>query len=349
MHLHSYPRSFRLMACGVAIAVIALSGRPLAQTVQITGAGATFPYPIYSAWFARYASLKPDVVISYLAVGSGAGIQQFVEGLMFFGATDTPMLEEEIQEGRSGILHLPTVVGAVVPVYSLPGLSTPIRFSGPVLSDIFLGRIASWNDAAIAKLNPGVTLPPTQITVVYRSDRSGTSFIWSDFLSKTAPEWRKLVGANRAPRLLKGVGVQGSERMTTTVKQTPGALGYVEFGYATAAGLQMGSVLNAQGEFVAPSVTSTTAAAMAAVGKMPRDFRVSITNAPGEGVYPIASFTWLLLYQRPSDKRRAGLMVDFARWALTDGQALASDLGFAPIPEPIVQLELTALQRIRTE
>jgi phosphate transport system substrate-binding protein len=343
-------RTLRAWRCVSAtlIVMVATSHTGLwAQVVQINGAGATAPYPIYSAWFAAYSKLNPAVSINYLSIGSSAGIQQISEQIVFFGATDTPMTEDEFQEAQGRILHLPTVISAVVPIYHLPGVSAELKFTGPVLADIFLGRITNWNDPAIARLNAGVTLPPFEITTVYRSDGSGTSFIFGDFLAKTSPHWRRTIGANRLPNLPVGIGARGSEGVSSEVLRTPGAIGYVELTYAVRNKIAFGSVQNAEGEFVRPSVESATAAAAAAVKSMPRDFRVSITNAPGSGAYPIASFTWILLYQNTRDKPRSKLMVEFMRWALTDGQTLAPELGYAPLPAPIVELELAALATIR--
>lgn len=319
----------------------------ITQAVQINGAGATFPYPIYSIWFAEYAKAKPDVQINYLSVGSGAGIQQLTEQIVFFGATDTPMNEDEFQEAPGRILHLPTVLGVIAPVFNVPGVKGELKFTGPVLAEIFLGRIRNWNDPAIAKLNEGVSLPPLEITVIYRADSSGSSFILGDYLTKVSSEWRRMVGASRSLNVPVGMGVRGSEGVSTLVKQTPGAIGYVELIYAMRNQLDVGLVQNAEGEFTRPAIAGATAAAAAAVKQMPRDFRVSITNASGPGVYPIASFTWMLLYENARDRKRSRLMVDFLQWALTDGQKFASDLGYAPLPPEIVKLELAALARIK--
>jgi phosphate transport system substrate-binding protein len=285
--------------------------------------------------------------MNYLSAGSGVGIQQLMEAIVFFGATDAPMTLEEMQEARGKLLHLPAAVGAVAPVYNLPALKGNLRFTGAVLANIFLGRISNWNDPAIARLNPDIALPAIEITTVHRSDASGTSYIWGDFLSKTSDDWRRLFGPNRHPKLPVGTSVKGSEGVSATVKQTPGAIGYVELAYAVRNGLEMGLVRNADGEFVSPSAASMTAAAAAAVGKIPRDFRVSITNAPGPGVYPISSFTYILLYQNPRDKRRSRSMVEFMKWALTEGQKSAAALGYGPLPSEIVTLELAALATIK--
>ena len=343
------------MAAGVLLT--AAPGAPLAaapsgqdaQRTTIIGAGATFPYPIYSAWFAEYAKLRPDVEITYQSIGSGGGIRQLTDQFVFFGATDAPMLEEELLAAPARIVHIPTVVGAVVPVYNLPGVTQPLKFNGALLAEIFLGRVTNWNDPAIARLNEGVALPPIEIAPVFRADSSGTTFVWSDFLSKVSPEWRRQVGANRVSTLPIGLSVKGgSEGVSGAVRQTRGAIGYVELTYATRNGLEIGLVQNAEGEFVRASLESLTAAANAAADLMPRDLRVSITNAPGKGVYPVASFTWLLLYERPGDRRRARLMVDFVKWALTEGQKRAPDLGYAPLPPRIVPLVREALARIKT-
>lgn len=337
-----------LVAAG-AIALAAAAPVQSRPRTTIVGAGGTFPYPIYSAWFSDFAKVRPDVAISYQSIGSGGGIRQLTDQFVFFGASDAPMTEEELLAAPARIVHIPTVVGAVVPVYNVPGVQRELKFSGPLLADIFLGRITNWNDPAIARLNDGVALPPIEISPVFRADSSGTSFIWSDFLSKVSPEWRRLVGANRLSTLPVGLSVKGgSEGVSATVRQTRGAIGYVELTYATQNGLSTGLVQNGEGEFVRASIASMSAAAAAAVVGMPRDLRVSITNAPGKGVYPIASFTWLLLYESPGDRRRSRMMVDFITWALDDGQKRAPDLGYAPLPPSIVALVREVLRRIRT-
>ena len=315
----------------------------------IVGAGATFPYPIYSEWFAEFAKVRPDVKIIYQSIGSGGGIRQLMDQFVFFGASDAPMLEEELLAAPARIVHIPTVAGAVVPVYNVPGLPRPLKFTGPLLADIFLGRVTNWNDPAIARLNEGIALPPIEISPVFRADSSGTTFVWSDFLSKVSPEWRRLVGATRQVTLPLGLRAQGgSEGISGLVRQTRGAIGYVELTYANRNGLDVGLVQNSEGEFVAASIASISAAAEAAVGRMPRDLRVSIANAPGRGVYPVASFTWLLLYESPGDRTRSRLMVDFINWALGEGQKRAPALGYAPLPPSIVPLVREALAKIKT-
>ena len=344
--------AIRIRLVHLALAAAALIAAAPAQTpsrTTIVGGGATFPYPVYSAWFAEYARIRPDVEISYQSIGSGAGIRQLTDQFVFFGASDAPMIEEELLAAPARIVHLPMVVGAVVPVYNVPGLTRELKFSGPLLADIFLGRVTNWNDPAIARLNEGVALPPLEISPVFRADSSGTSFVWSDFLSKVSPEWRRLVGANRLSTLPLGQSAKGgSEGVSAIIRQTRGAIGYVELTYATRNGLDTGLVQNGEGEFVRASIESMSAAAAAAIGNMPRDLRVSITNAAGKGVYPVSSFTWLLLYERPGDRRRGRLMVEFVNWALSEGQTRAPALGYAPLPPPIVPLVRDVLARIKT-
>jgi phosphate transport system substrate-binding protein len=262
---------------------------------------------------------------------------------VFFGASDGPMTDEQLKAAPGAIRHFPTVLGAVVPIYNVAGVGD-LEFTGPVLADIYLGTIRTWNDPAIAKLNPGVKLPATDITVVHRSDGSGTTYIWVDFLSKVAPAFKTRVGVGTAVNWPAGVGAKGNEGVAGLVSQTPGAIGYVELVYAIQTKMRYGAVQNASGRFVRASVASVTAAAASAA--MPDDFRVSITNAPGEDAYPIASFTWMLLYEQPKDLAHSRVMVDFLKWALTDGQQYCEALGYAPLPPAVVQRELAALQQI---
>lgn len=332
----------------LAIVSVAALGAGVSAAAQINGAGATFPYPIYSKWFAEYNKLHPEVQINYQSIGSGGGIRQVTNQTVFFGATDGPMTPEQMQTAPGRILHIPTVLGAVVPIYNIPNLKVDLRFNGPVLADIFLGRITKWNDQPIAKLNPGVTLPGSDITVVHRSDGSGTTYIWVDYLSKTSADFKRRVGVNTSVNWPTGIGGKGNEGVTGLVTQSPGAIGYVELIYALQSKIGYGHVQNAAGEFVKASVQSVTAAAAEAARQMPPDFRVSITNAAGKGVYPVSSFTWLLLYENAKDKGQAKTMVEFVKWALTDGQKYCADLGYAPLPEAIVKLELAALAKIKT-
>ncbi len=331
-----------------AVGGILLAGAAAtARAEQINGAGATFPYPIYSKWFSDYNKLHPDVEINYQSIGSGGGIRQLSNQTVFFGATDGPMTPDQMQGAPGKILHLPTVLGAVVPIYNIPGVDAQLKFSGNLLANIILGRVTKWNDSAIAGLNPGVKLPSTDITVAHRSDGSGTTYIFVDYLSKVSPEFKSKVGVATSVNWPVGVGGKGNEGVAGLVKQTPGSIGYVELIYAKQNNIDYGSVQNMEGEFVAASLDSVTAAAAVAAKQMPPDFRVSITNAPGKGVYPISSFTWLLFYENPKDKPKARTMVDFMKWALSDGQKFASDLGYAPLPSEVVALEMEALKKIK--
>jgi phosphate transport system substrate-binding protein len=330
------------------LAVAALAHVVAAQNVQINGAGATFPYPIYSKWFSEYNNLHPDVRINYQSIGSGGGIRQLSAGTVFFGASDGPMTDEQLTAAGFPITHLPTVLGGDVPVYNLPGEKDPqLRFTGPVLADIFLGRITKWNDPAIARLNPSVRLPDLDITVVHRSDGSGTTYIWVDYLSKVSPEFHKTVGVATSVNWPVGIGGKGNEGVAGLVKQTPGSIGYVELIYALQNKIAYGSVQNAAGEFVLASPQTVSNAAAAAARAMPKDFRVSITNPRGKNVYPISSFTWLLVRDAPGDKQRAKMLGDFIKWALTDGQKYAPELGYAPLPKQVVQLELNRLSQLK--
>jgi phosphate transport system substrate-binding protein len=330
-----------------ALAMVASVALLSAQTVQINGAGATFPYPIYSKWFAEYNKLHPNVQINYQSIGSGGGIRQVTNQTVFFGATDGPMTNDQLLAAPGKILHFPTVLGAVLPIYNVPEVTKELKFTGPLLADIFLGKITKWNDPAIAKVNPGVSLPGSDITIVHRSDGSGTSYIWVDYLSKVSPEWRQKVGVATSVNWPVGVGGKGNEGVSGLVRQTPGSIGYVELIYALQNKISYGAVQNMAGEFVKATEQAVTAAASAAAAKMPPDFRVSITNAPGAGVYPISSFTWILLYENPKDKVQAKIMLDFMHWMLTDGQKFAGQLGYAPLPDPVIKLEMDALKKIK--
>jgi len=337
-----------LRLAALALTAVFLAAAPAtAQKVQINGAGATFPYPIYSKWFSEYNKLHPEIEINYQSIGSGGGIRQVINQTVFFGATDGPMTDEQLQAAPGKILHFPSVLGGDVPVYNIPGIDVELKFTGPVLADIFLGKITKWNDPAIAKLNPGVKLPGTDMTVCHRSDGSGTTYIWVDYLSKVSPEWKKKVGVATSVNWPVGIGGKGNEGVAGLVKQTPGSIGYVELIYALQNKIDYGSVQNTAGEFVKATTESVSAAAAAAAKQIPPDFRVSITNARGNGVYPISSFTWLLFYENPKDKQRARIMVDFMKWALADGQKFAPELGYAPLPKEVVALETNALKKIK--
>ena len=319
------------------------------RRVQLNGAGATFPYPLYSKWFAEYNKLHSNVQINYQSIGSGGGIRQLIAETVFFGATDVPMTDEQLKQAPGRVLHFPAVLGAIVPVYNVAGAVAGLKFTGPVLADIFMGKIKKWNDPAIAKANAGMTLPNADITVVHRSDGSGTSFIWTDFFGKVSPEWKSKVGVNASVNWPVGVGGKGNEGVSGLVKQTPNSIGYIELVYALQNKIPYAAVQSAAGEFVTAGTDSVTAAAAGAAADMPKDFRVSITNAPGPGAYPISSFTWILLYEDAKDKHLARGMVDFMKWALSDGQKLAPGLGYASVPQNVVQMELEQLNQVKTQ
>jgi phosphate transport system substrate-binding protein len=327
-----------------AVAMI-MSFGPLSHTladVTINGAGATFPYPIYSKWFDEYHKAHSDVRINYQSIGSGGGIKQFTAKTVDFGATDGPMTEKELFAVDGKPVHIPTVLGAVVPTFNLPGV-TDLNFSGELLANIFLGKVKSWDDEAIKALNPGVSLPSSPITVVRRADGSGTTYCFTDYLAKVSPEWKKTVGMGKAVNWPVGLGGKGNEGVSGLVKQTSGAIGYVELIYAKSNNLPYGAVQNASGKFVKASVESVSAAA--ANVNMPKDFRVSIVNAPGEATYPISTFTWLLIYENTGGKVGQTLK-DFLNWMLEDGQAMASDLGYAPLPASVRDMVKARLQSI---
>jgi phosphate transport system substrate-binding protein len=315
--------------------------------VALTGAGATFPYPIYSKWFSDYAA-RTGVKINYQSIGSGGGIRQLSEGTVDFGASDSPMTDEEMAKAKGGpILHIPTVMGAVVATYNVPGLSQPLKLTGELLADIFLGRVRRWNDARVATLNSGVTLPNQEILVVHRSDGSGTTFIFTDYLSKVSPTWKDSVGTGKEVQWPAGLGAKGNEGVAGQVKQTPGSIGYVELAYAKQNRLPFASIRNAAGEYILPTIESVTAAAAGVVDRLPEntDYRVSIVNAPGAGAYPIASFTWILLYRNQQDPDKGQKLVDFLRWALREGSASAAALDYAPLPS---QMATRLEQRLGT-
>jgi phosphate transport system substrate-binding protein len=331
----------------ISAAVLAAGAGLAAQTMQINGAGATFPNPIYSKWFSEYNKLHGNIAINYQPIGSGGGIRQITNETVFFGASDGPMTDAQLKAAPGALLHVPTVLGGVVPVYNIPGVTASLRFTGELIADIYLGQVTKWNDPAIAALNPGVKFPATAITVAHRSDGSGTTYIFADYLAKVSPAWKQGVGVATSVKWPVGVGGKGNDGVSAIVAQTPGAIGYVELIYALQNKISYGSVRNADGQFVKASVESVTAAAAGAAAHMPADFRVSITNAPGKTAYPISSFTWLLLYENPKDKTQAKAMVDFVKWALTDGQKYCAALGYAPLPPNVVRLEMAALGKIK--
>ena len=328
-------RAMGLAFAGFWLSVVALHAGAMAQTLM-NGAGATFPYPIYSKWFDEYTKVDPSVRFNYQSIGSGGGIRQISERTVDFGASDGPMTGEQLKKAPAELLHIPTVLGAVVATYNVPGNPT-LRFTGDVLADIFLGKITSWDDDRIKSLNPGVSLPKTAIIIVHRSDGSGTTYIWVDYLSKISKEWEGKVGRGTSVKWPAGLGGKGNEGVAGQIKNTPGALGYVELAYAITNKLPAASVKNAAGKFIEPTIATTTAAAAGAANNMPADFRVSLTNAPGDTAYPIASFTWLLVYKEQPDEAKGRLLTKFLWWAVHEGQKYPSDLLYAPLPAPVVK------------
>jgi phosphate transport system substrate-binding protein len=318
-----------------------------AQGADLTGAGATFPYPIYSKWFADYAA-KTGVKINYQSIGSGGGIRQLTEGTVDFGASDAPMSDDEQAKLKTPVLHVPTVLGAVVITYSLPGVEKALKLNGDVLAKIFLGQIVKWNAAPIAALNPGVKLPSNDILVVHRSDGSGTTYIFSDYLSAVSADWAKSPGKGKELQWPVGIGGKGNEGVAGQVKQTPYAIGYVELVYARQNKLPFASMQNAAGKFIEPSVEAVTAAAASAKLPATTDFRVSIVNAPGATAYPISSFTYLLVPKTFADAAKGKKLIDFVKWAIHDGEKEAPALDYAPLPQSIVAMLDQRLNQIQT-
>jgi phosphate transport system substrate-binding protein len=307
-----------------------------AGNLDINGAGATFPYPIYSKWFSEYNQLHPEIKINYQSIGSGGGIRQVSEGTVDFGASDGPMSDQQMQAAKVKVMHIPTVLGAVVPVYNLPGVSKDLNFSPDVIADIYLGKITKWSDPRIRKDNPGVDLPAKTILPVYRSDGSGTTYIFTDFLSKVSPDWKSKVGSGTSVKWGNvGVGQKGNEGVAGMVRQSPDSFGYVELIYAVQNKMPYGLVKNASGKFIKASTDGVTAAAAAAATTMPADYRVSITNAPGDTSYPISSFTWLLVPTQSTDPAKAKALSGFLTWMLDHGESEASAMSYAPLPQPV--------------
>jgi phosphate transport system substrate-binding protein len=317
--------------------------------VDLTGAGATFPYPVYSKWFSDYAQ-QTGVRINYQSIGSGGGIRQLVEQTVDFGASDSPMTDEEMARAKGGpVMHVPTVLGAVVVTYNIQGVTQPLSLTGDVITDIYLGRIRKWNHEKIGALNSGVKLPDDDIVVVHRSDGSGTTFVFSDYLAAVSPAWASGPGRGKELQWPVGLGAKGNEGVAGQVKQTPGAVGYVELAYARQNRLQYAAVRNAKGEFVLPTIESVTAAAQGALAELPpdTDYRISIVNAPGNGAYPISSFTWILLYRTQADSAKGRKLVDFLRWALTEGEKSAAALDYAPLPPAVITRLETRLDSVQ--
>ena len=319
---------------------------PAVGQTTLNGAGATFPYPIYSKWFSEYHKLHSDVEINYQSIGSGGGIRQVTAGTVDFGASDMPMTDKQLQEAKIKVLNLPTVLGAVVPAYNIPGLSGEVKFTPEALAGIFLGKISKWNDKAISSVNPGMSFPDKDIIVVHRSDGSGTSFIWTDYLSKVSPEWKSQVGSDTSVKWPVGMGGKGNEGVAGFVRQLQGSSGYVELIYAVQNKIPYGSVRNSSGAYIKASLESVTAAA-ASAAKMPADFRVSITNSPGKDAYPISSFTWLLIPAQSKDAAKGKILADFLNWMISEGQKMTSALAYAPLPENVAAKEKEAIKQIK--
>ena len=337
---------------GFLFAALAVAGAVWAQgALLINGAGATFPYPIYSKWFDEYHKKFSNIQINYQSVGSGAGIKQVTEGTVDFGASDGPMNDEQLKaysdKHGSPVLHFPTVLGAAIPTYNIPGVNASLNFTPEALAGIFLGRITKWNDPAIASANKGVNLPGNDIVVVHRADGSGTTYIWTDYLSKVSEDWKNKVGKGTSVNWPVGLGGKGNEGVTGQIKNTPNSVGYVELIYAIQNKIEYGTVKNSSGAFIKADLAGVTAAAAGAAKNMPDDFRVSITDASGKTAYPISSFTWLLIPQKFSDAGKRDAMKGFLKWALTDGQAYAESLSYAKLPKEVVAKELKAIDNIQ--
>jgi phosphate transport system substrate-binding protein len=319
---------------------------PALTQTTLNGAGATFPYPMYSKWFNEYHNAHPDIQINYQSIGSGGGIRQVLAGTVDFGASDGPMSDEQLAQAKVKILHIPTVLGAVVPAYNVPGISAEVNFTPDVLAGIFLGRITNWNDKAIAAANKDVKFPDQPIIVVHRSDGSGTTYIFTDYLSKISSDWTNGPGRGTSIKWPVGLGGKGNEGVAGTVRQMAGAIGYVELIYAVQNKIPYGPVKNASGAFVKASLESVTAAA-ASVKSMPADFRVSITNAPGKDAYPIASFTWLLIPAQSKDAAKGKIIADFLNWMVDDGQKMTASLTYAPLPGNVAEKVKAEIKQVR--
>ena len=329
----------------VLLLVCVLLALPVVGQTTLNGAGATFPNPMYSKWFSEYGKSHSGIQINYQPIGSGGGIRQVTAGTVDFGASDMPMTDKQLQDAKFKILNVPTVLGAVVPAYNIPGVSGEIKFTPDALAGIFLGKISKWNDKAITSANPGINFPDANIIVVHRSDGSGTSFIWTDYLSKVSPEWKSQVGSDTSVKWPIGMGGKGNEGVAGLIRQLNGSIGYVELIYAVQNKIPYGTIRNSSGAFVKASLESVTAAA-ASAPKMPADFRVSITNAPGKDAYPISSFTWLLIPEQSKDSAKGKILNDFLNWMVTEGQKMTGALSYAPLPDNVVAKVKDAIKQV---
>jgi phosphate transport system substrate-binding protein len=337
----------KLKLCMLLVLAAALAGVSSAQT-NLNGAGATFPNPIYQKWFSEYHNANKNVQINYQSIGSGGGIKQLQSGTVDFGASDGPMTDEQLAQTPQKVFHIPTVLGAVVPTYNIQGVSGELKFTPDVLADIYLGNIKKWNDPRLAKANPGVKFPDEDIAVIHRSDGSGTTYIFTDFLSKVSSTWKDKVGKNTSVNWPVGLGGKGNEGVSGMVKQTEGSIGYVELIYALSNKMPYGSVQNAAGVFMKASLESVTAAA-ASVKEMPDDFRVSITNAPGKAAYPISSFTWFLVPAEWTDATKEKAFVDFLNWMVDKGQSMTEQLAYAPLPKNVAAKVKARIKEVKVK
>ncbi len=333
-----------LVVCAVLVVAFFLfaacspKGGPATNgTINLQGAGATFPNPLYQKWISEYGKLRPAVRIDYQSIGSGGGIKQIQAETVDFGASDAPMTDEDLKAAPGAILHIPTVLGAVVVTYNVASITQPLRLSPEVVADIFLGKIKKWNDPRLKQDNPSASLPAADITVVHRADGSGTSFVFTDYLSKVSPEWKEKVGAGKSPKWPVGQGGKGNEGVTGQIKQQPNTIGYIELAYAVQNKLPVALVKNGAGKYIAPSIDAVVAAAASASAQTPEDLRVSITNSTGENAYPISSYTYILAYENQKDSVKGKALVDFLWWGIHDGEQYAKDLQYAPLPEEIVK------------
>ncbi len=329
----------------IVLLCVALALPALGQTT-LNGAGATFPNPMYQKWFSEYHKAHPDIQFNYQSIGSGGGIRQVLAQTVDFGASDGPMTDEQLAQAKTKILHIPTVMGAVVPAYNVPGVSSELKFTPEALSGIFLGKITTWNDPVIAKANPGVNLPNQTIIVIHRSDGSGTTYIFTDYLSKVSSDWQNGPGKGTSVKWPVGLGGKGNEGVAGMIRQMQGGIGYIELIYAVQNKIDYGSVKNASGTFVKASLDSVTAAA-ASAKSMPADFRVSITNAPGKDAYPISSFTWLLIPEKSKEANKGKILADFLTWMVDDGQKMTAELSYAPLPENVAVKVKGAIKQVQ--
>ena len=329
----------------IVLLCVALALPALGQTT-LNGAGATFPNPMYQKWFSEYHKAHPDIQFNYQSIGSGGGIRQVLAQTVDFGASDGPMTDEQLAQAKTKILHIPTVMGAVVPAYNVPGVSSELKFTPEALAGIFLGKITTWNDPAIAKANPGVNLPNQTIIVIHRSDGSGTTYIFTDYLSKVSSDWQNGPGKGTSVKWPVGLGGKGNEGVAGMIRQMQGGIGYIELIYAVQNKIDYGSVKNASGTFVKASLDSVTAAA-ASAKSMPADFRVSITNAPGKDAYPISSFTWLLIPEKSKEANKGKILADFLTWMVDDGQKMTAELSYAPLPENVAVKVKGAIKQVQ--